>query len=157
MNEQLFRKKSIDRVSSPEQLDSYIRVANSGVWMVLIAIVILLTGACVWGVLGHLDTTVPAVAVSEKGAVTIYVKEAEASSVQEGMPVRIGDKNWTVTDIADTPVAVDGSFSDYTLHIGDFHPGEWVYAFQTNAQLPKGVYNAEIVVESVSPMSFVTN
>ena len=31
MNEQLFRKKSIDRVSSPEQLDAYLRVANPGV------------------------------------------------------------------------------------------------------------------------------
>ena len=30
MNEQLFRKKSIDRVSSPEQLNEYIRVANPG-------------------------------------------------------------------------------------------------------------------------------
>ena len=44
MNEQLFRKKSVDKVSSPEQLNEYIRVANPGVWMVLAAIVILLAG-----------------------------------------------------------------------------------------------------------------
>lgn len=157
MNVGLFRKKSIERVSSPEQLDTYIRVANPGVWMVLIAIAILLIGACVWGVVGHLDTTVPAVAVSENGAVTIYVKEANAPSVQEGMPVHMGNMDWTVTDITATPVVVDSNFSDYALHIGNFQKGEWVYAFKTNAQLPKGVYSAEIVVESVSPMSFVMN
>lgn len=44
MNQQLFRKKSVDKVSSPEQLNEYIRVANPGVWMVLAAIVILLAG-----------------------------------------------------------------------------------------------------------------
>ena len=42
MNQPLFRKKSVDKVSSPEQLNEYIRVANPGVWMVLAAIVILL-------------------------------------------------------------------------------------------------------------------
>ena len=49
MNSQLFRKKSVDKVSSPEQLNEYIRVANPGVWMVLAAIVILLAGVVVWG------------------------------------------------------------------------------------------------------------
>ena len=43
MNSQLFRKSSIDRVSSPEQLNSYIRVSNPGVWLVLAAVVLLLT------------------------------------------------------------------------------------------------------------------
>ena len=157
MNEQLFRKKSIDRVSSPEQLDAYIRVANPGVWMVLIAIALLLVGACAWGVLGHLDTTVPAVAVSENGTVTVYVKEADAPSVQKGMSVRIKDTAWTVTDIAAVPVAADGRFSDYTLHVGNFQTGEWVYTVQTDAQLPQGVYSAQIVVERVAPMSFVVN
>lgn len=157
MNEQLFRKKSIDRVSSPEQLDAYIRVANPGVWMVLIAIVILLTGACVWGVLGHLDTTVPAAAVCENGTVTVYVKEADASFVQAGMPLRIGDAEWMVTSISSVPVAVDGSFPEYMLHVGDFQVGEWVYAVQTDAQIPQGVYSVQIVLESAAPMSFLVN
>lgn len=157
MNEQLFRQKSIDRVSSPEQLDAYIRVMNPGVWLVLAAVVVLLAGACVWGVLGHLDTTVSAAAVSENGALTVYVKEADASSVREGMPVRIGDTEGAVTAVSSAPVQVDDSFSEYLLHVGGFQPGEWVYAVQTDARLPQGVYSVQIVVESVAPMSFVVN
>lgn len=42
MNEQLFRKKSIERVNSPEQLNEHIRVANPGVWLVLAAVIALL-------------------------------------------------------------------------------------------------------------------
>ena len=41
---ELFRKKSMDRVSSPEQLNDYIRVTSPGLWLVLAAVVILLAG-----------------------------------------------------------------------------------------------------------------
>ena len=51
MNEGLFRKKSIDKISSPEQLDDYIRVSNPAIWMLLSCIIILLVGMCVWGIL----------------------------------------------------------------------------------------------------------
>ena len=56
MSDQIFRKKSLDRISSPEQLNDYIRVANPGIWMILAAVIILLAGVCVWGIFGHLDT-----------------------------------------------------------------------------------------------------
>ena len=51
---QIFRKSSIDRVSSPEQLNDYIRISNPSVWMVLAAVIVLLAGVCVWGIFGHL-------------------------------------------------------------------------------------------------------
>ena len=157
MNEQLFRKKSIDRVSSPEQLDSYIRVANPGVWMVLIAIMVLLVGVCAWGVLGQLDTTVPAVAVCENGTVTLYVEEEKGSLVQPGMEARIGEKSCEVTEVSPLPVAAGEELPDYALHLGGFDAEAWVYAAAADAELPEGVYAAEIILESVKPMSFVMN
>ena len=39
MSDQIFRKKSLDRISSPEQLNDYIRVANPGIWMILAAVI----------------------------------------------------------------------------------------------------------------------
>ena len=157
MNEQLFRKKSVDRVSSPEQLNEYIKVSNPGIWMILAAIVILLVGAIVWGVLGTLDTTLPTVAVAENGELTVYVKEADIDSIEEGMTVRIGDKEGTITEISTTPTTVDGTFSDYALHVGNLVNGEWVFAIRVSGEFADGVHNADIVVESVSPMSFILN
>lgn len=49
---ELFRKKSIDRVSSPEQLNDYIRVTAPPVWAVLLALLILLAGMLVWSITG---------------------------------------------------------------------------------------------------------
>lgn len=157
MNEQLFRKKSVDRVSSPEQLNEYIKVSNPGIWMILAAIVILLVGAIVWGVLGTLDTTLSTVAVAENGELTVYVKEADIDSIEEGMTVRIGDKEGTITEISTTPTTVDGTFSDYALHVGNLVNGEWVFAIRVSGKFTDGVHNADIVVESVSPMSFILN
>lgn len=157
MNQQLFRQKSIDRVSSPEQLNEYIRVSNPGVWMVLASIVILLVGVCVWGVFGHLDTTLSAVAIAEGDEVTVYVKEADIASIEKGMTVMIGDTECEITDISVQPVAVGASFTDYALHVGGLQAGEWVYAVKISGQFADGVHNAEIVIESVSPMSFVLN
>ena len=157
MNEQLFRKKSIDRVSSPEQLDAYIRVANPGVWLVIIAIAVLLVGVCVWGILGHLDTTVNAVAVCENGAVTLYVKDEDGNGVLAGMEVRIGEDTAVVTAISPMPIKAQTELSDYACHVGGFGAEDWVYAVQTDALLPDGVHSAHIIVESISPMSFVAN
>ncbi|MGN0154813.1 MAG: hypothetical protein ACI4A3_10190 [Lachnospiraceae bacterium] len=157
MNEQLFRKKSIERVSSPEQLNEYIRVSNPGVWMVLTAIVILLVGVCVWGVVGHLDTTLTTVAIGEKGEMTVYVKESDIASVEPGMEVWIGDVEYTVSEIASEPIVVDDAFTDYALHVGELVKGEWVYPVKVSGESSEGVHNAEIVIDSVSPISFIMN
>lgn len=153
----VFRKKSLDRVSSPEQLNEYIRVSNPGVWMILAAIVILLVGVCVWGVLGRLETTLSVAAVSADGKTVLYVPEDSIDQVAEGMTVRVGDKEYTVTAITSAPVAVDDGFSDYALHVGGLQQGQWVYAVTISGALPDGVCSAQIVIESVAPMSFVLN
>ncbi len=156
MDKQLFRKASIDRVSSPEQLNDYIRVSNPGVWMVLAAVIILLAGVCVWGIFGRLDTTVKAAAVCKDGALTVYIKEADIGAVKTGMEISVNGSTCTVSDLPQSPVSVSG-LDEYLLHKGEFQQGEWVYTATANADLPDGIYSAEIVVESVSPMSFVLN
>ena len=52
--ESIFRQKSIDRISSPEQLHDYIKVSSPGAWLVLVAIIIFLVGALIWGVKGSI-------------------------------------------------------------------------------------------------------
>ena len=52
----IFRDKSIKKVSSPESLNDYIRVATPSVWIVLIALVILLLGILAWSIFGRVET-----------------------------------------------------------------------------------------------------
>jgi len=45
----IFRKTSLERISSPERLNDYIKVSNPSVWIILAAIAVLLAAAVVWG------------------------------------------------------------------------------------------------------------
>lgn len=157
MEKEIFRKKSLERVSSPEQLNDYIRVSNPSVWIVLIAVIVLLAGVCVWGVFGKLETRLSVAAVAEEGEIVCYVREAEISKVETGMEVSAGGKTFSVAEIAGQPIAVDAAFGEYFLHVGGLQTGEWVYAVKLDGSLADGIYAAEIVVDSVSPMSFVLN
>ena len=51
----IFRKKSIERVTSPEQLDDYIKVTTPSVWLMLFATLILILGALFWAIFGKVE------------------------------------------------------------------------------------------------------
>ena len=156
MDNQIFRKKSLDKVSSPEQLNDYIRVSNPGVWLVLAAVIVLLIGVCVWGIFGRLETTVGSAAVVKDGEMTLYVKEEYLGKITEGMTVRVKENEYIITSVETKPQTIPEGFDEYMLHLSGMHVGEWVFgvsAMQTD--LADGVYEAEIVIESIAPMSFI--
>lgn len=157
MDKQLFRKASIDRISSPEQLNDYIRVSNPGVWMVLLAVVALLAGVCVWGVFGRLDSKLHTAGICENGVFTCYVTEEDAGQIASGMTVHVDGVDFAVSGISAAPVAASAEMDSYLLHLGGFTEGEWFYEVTVEAALADGTYQAEIVTESVSPMSFIVN
>ena len=156
MNRQ-FKKSASDTISSPEQLQDYVKVANPGLWMVISAIVILLVGVITWGFIGKIDTTMSTAVVTEGGDAVIYVGEADAETLSVGMTVRVGDKEYTITDIAKEPVKVDGLLTDYAMHVSGLAAGEWVYAVRIDGKHADGVQKADIVIESISPISFILN
>ena len=53
----LFREKSLEAVESPESLNDYLRVTSPGIWIVMAAVITLLVGFILWGILGHIRTT----------------------------------------------------------------------------------------------------
>ena len=158
MEKGLFRQKSLDKVSSPEQMNDYIRVTGPGVWLVLAAVIALLAGLIVWSALGRLETTVTAAAVAgPDGELVCYIAEGDMDAVRAGQAVHIGGENYALVEVASKPVAVDESFDAYTLHVGGLTAGQWVYPAKLDAPLEEGIYKAEIVVDSVSPISFLLN
>ena len=159
MKSQLFREKSLERVSSPEQLNDYIRVTNPSVWIALAAVVFLLIGICVWGVFGKLDTVLTVGAITEGDRTVCYVKESDIGSVSPDLNVRLNGEVYGISQIAVQPVQIGPDFPDYLTHLGELCQGEWVYAVVLDgaAGADGGIYEAQIVMESIAPMSFVIN
>lgn len=64
-NATVFRQKTLERISSPEQLADYLRVTNPGIWIILAAVIVLLAGIFVWAMVGTLETTDQARVITE--------------------------------------------------------------------------------------------
>jgi len=57
MKRSVFRKKNLDKVFSPEQLNDYIKVSNPSIWIVLAAVIILLIALFAWAFFGMIPGT----------------------------------------------------------------------------------------------------
>lgn len=155
---ELFRKKSLDRVNSPEQLNDYIRVSNPSIWMLLGAIIVLLVGVCVWGVFGHLDTTVEAVGVCVDGVVTCYIQEADISDVSSGCLVSIDGDEYVIEEVAAFSVHFDEAERSSLLPSGTMAAETPVYTASLSApDLADGCYTVSVITRREAPMSFVLN
>lgn len=157
MNQDIFRKKSIDKVQSPDQLNDYIRVANPGVWLVLAAIVILLVGVCIWGVMGRLETTIGTAGFCTDGTMTCYVAEEDLARLKDGSVLTVDGQDYEISAIGNQAVKVSTALSEHLAYLGNFSPDQWVYEITARTDLPDGDYSGEILVESISPMSFIWN
>ena len=62
-NNQLFRQESLERLSSPEQLDQMMRVVSPKAWLPLTTIGFLVITALTWSVFGRIPITVSGKAV----------------------------------------------------------------------------------------------
>ncbi len=154
---QLFRKKSMDSITAPEEINEYIRVVGINVWIILAAVVVLLLGVLVWAMFGRLETYEKTKAVVEKGAAVCYLTAEVAKEMTTENVIKIGDKQADVVYVSDEPVTAGNVYSERDLAELGLDPKEIVYAVSSEVNLSDGTYNAEIVVESIHPMEFVTN
>lgn len=156
----IFRTKSLEKISSPEQFSQYLCVVNTGVWLVLAAVILLLSGFCIWGFFGRLDTTLPTVANVEGGDMVCYVASEHVQEIEEGMKVEISDVEYVVSKKSTHPEKVSDGLEPYLQYLGGFEGDSFVFAINAEPvedAVADGQYEAQIVVESVSPMSFLWN
>src|SRR4051794_3085745 len=59
----LFRPAALERLSSPERLDTLVRIVGPKSWIPLVTIGVLVAAAATWGVLGRIPITASAKAV----------------------------------------------------------------------------------------------
>ena len=71
----LFRKSSVDRIQSPEQLNDYLRVTNPAVWGMLAAVIILLAGLLLWAALTYIGSYADGTAQVENGVMTVRFED----------------------------------------------------------------------------------
>ena len=151
----IFREKAITRVTSPEQLNEYIRVATPGIWFILIAILLALAGMFVWFVFGKVDATLTTAGVVQNGSLTCYVPESKHAEVNVRDTVKVNEQTYQIEEMGAEPISITETFPEYGLHVGNLTVGQWVYPAKMKADIPDGVYQAVITTESIRPISFI--
>ena len=131
----LFRKKAMDRISSPEDLTGYLRVTSPGVWLILLAVIALLAGVFAWSAAGTLETTANATAVVEDHTAVVVASGQSADALEAGMPLRIASREYVIASVDHDEYGRATAYAEVTL--------------------PDGTYEAKVVVEQIRPIEFL--
>ena len=129
----LFRKETMDRISSPEDLTDYLKVTNPGIWIVLAAVIVLLGGLFVWACVGTLETTSEA-AVVVSGHTAVVVPKDNAN-ISQGMILRVSTEKVNIASV----------------HTDEY--GRPVGTVEVN--LPDGSYEGIVVTEQTHAIDFL--
>ena len=142
MDKKIFRQNEANFGTSPEQLQDYIRVTNPFVWMILVAVIVLLSGGIFAAVFGKIEVTLNTFAIVQGGQATVYVATPDAYKIKEGMAVRFPN-NDVVTNIDHITWNEDGTLvrAYFAINLPD-----------ATADKP---YPCVIVTDVVSPISFL--
>ena len=155
MSNPILSKSKGEKVSSPEQLNDYIKVSNVGVWIILSVLFVLLVSVFVWATFGSVTEDITTVGVAQNGTVTCYVEDI--SGLQVGNEVHIGSQKGAVSAISKTPLSkksVSEKYDEYTAYC--LNPAEWNYEITVEcASCKDGMQTLYIIYNSVHPISFL--
>ena len=134
------------RITSPEQLHDYIHVTNPNLWILLVMIIAMLAGMIVLAATITIENKLEVQAevsgfTNEAGAALglCSITGDQRNQVRIGMKVRIAGEEGTITEMIEDEQEV---FASFELDRAD-------------AKLKEGVYDATIVLETTTPLSFL--
>ncbi len=153
-SDQLFRQKSLARISSPEQLHDYMRVTSVRIWMLLGAIMLLLVGFVLLASMMNIESTID-VSV-EIFQYTMEMEDGESQTftvVSSALPS-------TMKDTLQTGMVL--RVAGYTgkvqyIFMNDEELGVNYIMDEEHLQLPDGTYDGTLVLSSQTPISFLLN
>ncbi len=126
------------RISSPEQLDDYLKVTSPKVWVLLVAVVLLLAGLLLWGGFTTIESYATGTARAVGGELTVTFDDAKkAGRVQPGMQIEIGDVCAEV------------------LTVGEDEGGNPVASARAN--IPDGSYDVRVGYKATQVISMLLN
>ena len=130
--------RAAGRITSPEQLNDYLRVTNPKVWLLLFAVVLFVVGLLVWSAAITVESYATGSALARGGEVTVTFDDAKkASKVSPGMKVDVGGE---VVEI---------------LTVGTDESGHVVASAQ--ARIPDGLYDARAGYSTTQVISMLFN
>lgn len=148
MDNKVFREKSLERISSTDELHDYMRVTSPRLWMFLSVILALIIGfivfACLVTIENNVETKAQVYRYMDEGKDTmeidVEIPDTIGDTVHTGMTVWIEQEEGTIRAIYDSDVSGKTA---------------WVELKDPSLFLKEGTYDAKIVMETISPIQFL--
>ena len=174
----VFRRSTMNRIASADELDHYIKVTNPSAWAIVIAALLLVAGVIVWAVVAVVPVTVNTTGVvlqTEEGTepyVICWVDKSTADKIKDsGAQARIGDASAKSVELRSAPMSssevmklLGSDFYSSALNLKDWNylvvivpTGEPVhseYTIQTSLG-PAHLVPVSIIVSEKRPINIV--
>lgn len=131
----LFRRENLNRLSSPEDLNDFLKVVNPSSWVILSSVFLILAGMFVWSLVGTLEKKITASAEVSNGVAHFIIKD---NVIKSGMPVKIAD---TESSMQNVGINKNGNY----------------IASANVPEMADGIYEAKITIEYITPIKFLFN
>ena len=130
--------QGVRRVSSPEQLNDYLKVTNPKIWLLLVAVALLIVGLLLWSSFTTIESYATGTARAIGGELTVTFDDPmTASKVEAGMEMEVG------------------AMSTEVLTVGTDSDGNIIASAQTN--IPDGTYDVRVGYNSAQVISMLLN
>jgi len=151
-----FRKKSLEKLNDPEQLNDYIRVTNPAVWMILALIGLLLALFILWAIYGEIDIEEKTVVIAKNGESCVYVSSEYAGQLHAGLLVDGFTTAVKIVSVPAEPVQITASFNANAKSIANMENGDYYYACPIDYALDSdGIYPVTVYFDQLSPISYL--
>jgi len=155
-NKDIFREKSLKRVTSPENLDKYIKSTTPSLWLLLTSVILILVGVLVWATYGKIDSSSIVGCQVESGKLTAYISEQDYEKIQKDSYILIEENSYAIDNV-NGPDIVSEESNEFLLQAAGIEAGSWYYTVTCKADLPDGKYKGTAIFEKVSPITFIVN
>ena len=126
------------RISSPEQLDDYLKVTSPKIWVLLAAVVLLVAGFLLWSGFTTIESYATGTGRAYAGELAVTFDDpAKADKVEPGMEMEVGGVKTEV------------------LTIGTDDAGNLVASARAN--IPDGSYDVRVGYKSTQVISMLLN
>ena len=153
--EKIYRQKSMDQLSTPDDLTGYLRVTGPGVWVVLCGVILVLVGIVIWGMFGSIVSVVKAPAVVEEGKVSCYILANDMADADSTIDIRIGDVELTAERDGAKTVTLNAQDEPDLFSSGYLTPGKKAVVLTCDTDLRDGIYQAEVTTDALKPISLL--
>lgn len=146
----LFRKSTMSRIASADELDHYVKVTNPSAWAVLVAALLLVAGILIWALVAVVPITVERTGVSlDDKTVYCWVDKHLAERIKDSDAIawvgEVETTNVTVDEVPMSLVEVE-SLLEYDYIAELLKLDDWNY--MVTIQVDEGIRQSDFTLES---------